>query len=171
MSIYFTLTPVCVCECLTVVRSCVGDCGGPGLLCRAGLPSLLRGLTFTAQQHFSSSALTETSVYTLGLHNRLFTLSSSQYQTGAINTLALIYETCVRPKTGVGQAYADSYAKLGIYQFERERRLRKNLTSGLNSCTQVSKSVWPCGAAYNQFNRRRRSHQLITYQQWQIWLF
>ncbi len=34
-------------------------------------------------------------------------------------------------------AYGRFYAKLGIYQYGRERWLRSNLTSGLSSCTQV----------------------------------
>ncbi len=34
-------------------------------------------------------------------------------------------------------AYGRFYAKLGIYQYGRERWLRLNLTSGLSSCTQV----------------------------------
>ncbi len=34
-------------------------------------------------------------------------------------------------------AYGRLYAKLGIYQYGRERWLRSNITSGLSSCTQV----------------------------------
>ncbi len=37
-------------------------------------------------------------------------------------------------------AYGRFYAKLGIYQYGRERWLRSNLTSGLSSCTQVFES-------------------------------
>ncbi len=38
-------------------------------------------------------------------------------------------------------AYGRFYAKLGIYQYGRERWLRSNLTSGLSSCTQVFESA------------------------------
>ncbi len=41
-------------------------------------------------------------------------------------------------------AYGRFYAKLGIYQYGRERWLRLNLTSGLSSCTQVFELAWTC---------------------------
>ncbi len=39
-------------------------------------------------------------------------------------------------RTTENWAYGRFYAKLGIYQYGRERWLRSNLTSGLSSCTQ-----------------------------------
>ncbi len=41
-------------------------------------------------------------------------------------------------------AYGRFCAKLGIYQYGRERWLRSNLTSGLSSCTQVFELAWIC---------------------------
>ena len=55
------------------------------------------------------------------------------YQTGKgvddaklflLDTMALIYQTSVRQKTCVKWTYAHFNVELGIYQFERERRLR-----------------------------------------------
>ncbi len=49
-------------------------------------------------------------------------------------------------------AYGRFYAKLGIYQYGRERWLRSNLTSGLSSCTQVFESAWTC-VQHREFQR------------------
>ncbi|KAI2654805.1 hypothetical protein H4Q32_011597 [Labeo rohita] len=50
-------------------------------------------------------------------------------------------------RTTENLAYGRFYAKLGIYQYGRERRLRSNLTSGLSSSTQVFEPLEPQGRA------------------------
>ena len=69
-------------------------------------------------------------------------LSLSQCLSHSLNvsltlSMALIYQTSVRQKTCLKWTYTHFNVELGIYQFERERRLRWNLTSGLSLCTQV----------------------------------
>ncbi len=55
-------------------------------------------------------------------------------------------------RTTENWAYGRFYAKLGIYQYGRERWLRSNLTSGLSSCTQVFESAWTC-VQHREFRR------------------
>ncbi len=50
-----------------------------------------------------------------------------------LHTMGLIYET----NTTENWAYGRFYAKLGIYQYGRERWLRSNLTSGLSRVCKV----------------------------------
>ncbi len=45
-------------------------------------------------------------------------------------------------------------AKLGIYQYGRERWLRSNLTSGLSLCTQVFELAWTCVQPRSFYNDR-----------------
>ncbi len=55
-------------------------------------------------------------------------------------------------RTTENWAYGRFYAKLGIYQYGRERWLRSNLTSGLSSCTQVFELARTC-VQHREFRR------------------